>query len=66
MTEELLKEISAKLDRLTGVTAIQGKPEEKQAQILKSLGLTYKEMSQVMGVPEGTLKVRDHLARKKK
>lgn len=62
---DLLSDISAKLDKLIALFAIQGKPEDKQASILKSLGFTYKEISGLTGIPEGTLKFRDHVRRKK-
>lgn len=53
---DFLAEISAKLDRVIALLAIQGKPEDKQAPILKSLGFTYEEISGLTGIPEGTLK----------
>jgi DNA-directed RNA polymerase specialized sigma24 family protein len=66
MTEiELLVEINKKLDRLIGICAIQGKDEERQAKILKSLGFTYKEISNLTGIAEGTLKTWDHRSKKK-
>jgi DNA-directed RNA polymerase specialized sigma24 family protein len=61
---EVLSEISAKLDKLVALFAIQGKPENQQVAILKSLGFTYEEISGLTGIPEGTLKSRGH--RKKK
>ncbi len=66
MTEiDLLSDISIKLDKLIALIAIQGKSEQKQASILKSLGFTYKEISNLTGIPEGTLKTWDHAKRKK-
>ncbi len=64
MTEELLREISQKLDKLIAISAIQGKEEEKQIKILKSLKFTYNEISNLIGIPIGTLKIRDHRKRK--
>jgi DNA-directed RNA polymerase specialized sigma24 family protein len=62
---DLLTQISRKLDRLIALIAVQGKDEAKQIAILKSLGLTYNEISDLTGIPEGTLKSRDHNKRKK-
>jgi DNA-directed RNA polymerase specialized sigma24 family protein len=62
---DLLSDIGAKLDKLIALFAVQGKPEDKQASIVKSLGFTYKEISDLTGIPEGTLKFRDHAKRKK-
>ena len=64
-TEELLKEISQKLDQLIGITAIQNKNEEKQVKILRSLDFTFKKISNLTGIPEGTLKIREHRKKKK-
>lgn len=63
---ELLEEISTKLDRLMGVIAIQGKDTQTQARILRSIGLTLKDASTLLGIPEGTLKSWEHKTRKEK
>jgi DNA-directed RNA polymerase specialized sigma24 family protein len=52
---ELLQEISKKLDQLIALYVFQGKNPNDQANILKGLGFTYKETSQLTGIPEGTL-----------
>jgi DNA-directed RNA polymerase specialized sigma24 family protein len=57
---ELLQEISKKLDKLIALYAIQGKNQSEQANILKGLGFTYKEINQLTGIPEGTLKSWEH------
>ncbi len=62
-TERLLEEINNKLGRLIAISAIQGKEERKQAQILKSLGFKYREISELTGIAEGTLKSWDHQMR---
>lgn len=64
--KELLQDIVEKLEKLIGITAIQGKNEKIQAKILKSLGFKYKEISQLIGVAEGTLKTWDHRLTHKK
>ncbi|TKJ17582.1 hypothetical protein CEE44_03550 [Candidatus Woesearchaeota archaeon B3_Woes] len=64
MTEAILHEISKKLDKLIAISAIQGKDEDRQIKILKSLKFTYKDISNLIGIPEGTLKIRDHRERK--
>lgn len=66
MTElQLLKEISVKLDKLIAVFSIYGKDENKQMAILKSQGLTYKDIGELLGVPEGTVKSSIHRTKKK-
>lgn len=62
-TNEMILE---KLDIIVGLLAIQGKDEDKKINILKSLGFTYKQVSELTGIPEGTLKSRDHIKRKSK
>ncbi len=54
-----------KLDTIIALLAIQGQDETKKIIVLKSLGFTYKEISKLTGIPEGTLKSRDHIKRKK-
>lgn len=63
---QLLEEISFKLDKLAGMIAIQGKDIQTQAKILRSLGLTLKDVSTLLGIPEGTLKTWEHRVRKEK
>lgn len=46
--KDLLQEISAKLDRLTGVTAIQGKGLDAQIKILTALGLSSFEIGAIL------------------
>ena len=61
---ELLTEISEKIDKLTALSAIQGREEERQTKILRSLGSTYEEISKLTGISKGTLLIRNF--RKKK
>lgn len=57
--EELLEEISEKLDNLTGLIAIQGKEENLQIKILTSLGFDSKEVGNFLGIPSGTIRRRN-------
>jgi hypothetical protein len=63
MSETLLKEISKKLDTLIALMASQGKSRDEQIHILSSLGFTNVEISQLIGVPKGTI---DGIRAKKK
>ena len=54
--EELLEEISGKLDKLTGLLVIQGKEEDQQIKILTSLGFNSKEAGNLLGIPAGTVR----------
>ena len=49
-TEELLSEISQKLDKIIGILAIQGKDEDTQIRILKQLGFEAIEIGNILGV----------------
>ncbi len=48
-TEELLEEISKKLDKIIGVLAIQGKDNITQVKILKSLNYSSEEIGNLIG-----------------
>lgn len=48
--------IIKKLDTIIALLAIQGKEDQEKNLILGNLGLTYKERSTLLGIPEGTLK----------
>lgn len=63
-TEELLEEISKKLDKLTGILAIEGKDEDQQIKILTDLGFTSAEVGSLMGLPSGTIRRRNLEMRK--
>ncbi len=63
--KQILESIENKLEKLMGIMAIQGKEEKKQAKILKSLGFKYREVSELTGIPEGTLKTWDHTSKKR-
>ncbi len=54
--EELLEEISGKLDKLTGLLVIQGKGEDQQIKILTSLGFNSKDVGNLLGIPSGTVR----------
>ena len=53
--KEILLEISDKLDKLIGLSAIQGKTKEEQIKILHQLGFTSKAIGMFTGIPEGTV-----------
>lgn len=57
-SEDLLKEISGKLDKLMGVLAIQGKNQAKQISILKNLGFSSSEIGAIVGINPSTLRKR--------
>jgi len=52
---DLLEQISRKLDKLIGVIAIQGKEKNDQIGVLVSLGFTNLEISKITGIPKGTI-----------
>lgn len=58
--------ILRKLDAIIGLLATQVQDDEKKLKILKSLGFTYREISDLTGIPDGTLKTWDHKKRKSK
>lgn len=59
-------QILKKLDTIITLLAIQGKKDREKHKILRSLGITYKEISKIIGIPEGTLKTWDHSKKRKK
>lgn len=52
---QLLEEISGKIDNLIGIIAIQGKSKSEQIKILAALGFTNVEISKLTGIPKGTV-----------
>jgi len=52
---ELLMDINNKLEKLIGLFAIQGKSKEDQIIILTKLGLSNGEISNLTGIPKGTI-----------
>lgn len=54
-----------KLNTIIALLAIQGQEDNKKVNILKSLGFTYQEISNLTSIPSGTLKWRAHDKRKK-
>jgi phage portal protein BeeE len=56
MEQKLLQDISNKIDKLIALTAIQGKDENQQIKILRSLNFTFTDISKLTGVPESTIK----------
>jgi hypothetical protein len=61
---DLLSEINIKLGKLIGLLAIQGKARDDQVHVLASLGFSNSEISNLTGIPKGTVDVVR--ARKKK
>ena len=57
--EELLEEISGKLDKLTGLLVIQGKEENQQIKILTTFGFNSNEIGNLLGLPAGTVRRRN-------
>jgi len=49
------KEIIERLDKIIALLAIQGKEKNDQIKILHSLGFTSKVISEITGIPEGTV-----------
>ena len=50
--------IIKKLDTIIGLLAIQGKGDDEKIQILRSLEMTIKEISDLTALPEGTIKTK--------
>jgi hypothetical protein len=48
--------VLSKLDTIIGLLASQGKEPDKQIEILRSLDFTIKQISDVTGLPDGTIK----------
>lgn len=56
--KDLLAEISAKLDRLVGVMAIQGKDQDAQVDTLYALGFDSKTIGALVGLSDSTVRGR--------
>ena len=55
---EILKNIEKKLDRLTGIMAIQGKERKTQVQILTTMGFNSSEVASLIGAtPENVRQI---------
>lgn len=65
-TEELLEEISAKIDKLIALIAIQGKSENHQIKILTDLGFDSKKVGILLNLPSGTVRRRNAKMKSKK
>jgi hypothetical protein len=50
--------VLSKLDTIIGLLASQGKEPDKQIEILRSLGFTIKQISDVTGLADGTIKTK--------
>ena len=52
---DLLIEISEKLDNLISLLLVQGKEKEEQIQILVNRAFSNSRISQLLGIPKGTV-----------
>ena len=57
-TEELLEEISKKLDKLSGILAIQNKDTDVQIKILINLGFQPNEIAKLLGLTSNAVRLR--------
>jgi hypothetical protein len=55
---QLLKEISAKLDRLAGFLAIAGRAESEQIKILRGLNFEWGEIGAMVGLKADAARMR--------
>jgi len=60
---DVLKNIERKIDKLTGIIAVQGKDEYIQIRILNKMGLTSQEISELLGLTSSAVRMR--MSRKK-
>jgi len=56
--EELLEEISNKIDRLTSIIAIQGKEPDEKIAILRSFNLEWDEIGKYCGLAADAARMR--------
>lgn len=63
-TEELLSEISAKLDRILALIAIEGVEEPEKVKRLSAMGLDHQTIASVTGLSPNAVAVRLHRMRK--
>lgn len=56
--KDLLEEISARLNQLVGLVAVQGKSEDDQIRILTELGFDSTTSGSFLGIPPGTIRRR--------
>lgn len=56
--EDLLEEISGKLDKLIAINSIQGKDQDTQITILKDLGLNWNEIGIILGIKPDAVRMR--------
>lgn len=63
---EILLEINSNIKKLLAVFAIQGKDDEKKMSILYSLGYSASEISELSGIPPGTVRGKWSKISKKK
>ena len=60
------KEVVERLDKIIGLLAIQGREKEEQVHILYALGFNSKQISSMMGIPDGTIrKIKAKRAKKR-
>jgi hypothetical protein len=57
-SEELLENISKKLDILIAMTAVQGKKTDDQISILKGMNYSWSEIGKFVGLAPDTVRMR--------
>ncbi len=62
---DILKNIERKMDKLTGIIAIQGKEKDEQIKILTALGFTSTEIAPLIGTTAGNVQKRNFVTKKK-
>ena len=58
--QQVLVDISEKLDRLIGLSVTQGRDEDQQIAILRGMGYDWKFIGLVVGLKPDTAKQRHH------
>ena len=61
---ELLRDISDRLNEIVGLLAIQGKPQDDQIDLLRSLGLDWNKIGMFLGMSATAVRLRS-MRRKK-
>ena len=56
---ELLRDISDRLNEIVGLLAIQGKPQDDQTDILRSLGLEWNKIGMFLGMSATAVRLRN-------
>jgi hypothetical protein len=62
---ELLQDINERLDKLIGIVAIQGKPQNQQIEMLDGLGLDSKTIGLYVGLSSDAVRQRKSQKKRK-